>query len=174
MNITAADISLHGVSVANYATAFNYDAPSRTASIQLTGGNLIGADKLVLHINDTAKDLAGNALDGEWTNGVSNYGNTGNGTPGGDFNFRINVLPGDSRQDGQNLGQFDGVLGTDVIKVRNAQFLTTTDATYSPFDDVNGSGNVSGVDVVAVRNRQFTGLPAGNPVAPPASGASLG
>ena len=65
------------------------------------------------------------------------------------------------------------MLGTDVIKVRNAQFLTTTDATYSPFDDVNGSGNVSGVDVVAVRNRQFTGLPAGNPVAPPASGASL-
>ena len=173
MNITAADISLHGVSVANYATAFNYNAATRTASIQLTGGNFIGADKLVVHVNDTAKDLAGNALDGEWTNGVSTFANMGNGTPGGDFNFRVNVLPGDSRQDGQNLGQFDGVLGTDVIKVRNAQFLTTTDAAYSPFDDVNGSGNVSGVDVVAVRNRQFTGLPAGNPVAPPASGASL-
>jgi hypothetical protein len=98
----------------------------------------------------------------------------GNGTAGGDFNFRINVLPGDSRQDGQNLGAFDGVLGTDVIKVRNAQFLTTADGKYSPFDDVNGSGNVSGVDVVAVRNRQFTGLPVGNPVAPAGSGASLG
>jgi hypothetical protein len=60
-----------------------------------------------------------------------------------------------------------------VIKVRNAQFLTTLDAAYSPFDDVNGSGNVSGVDVVAVRNRQFTGLPVGSPVAPAGSGASL-
>jgi hypothetical protein len=173
MNIVAADISLNGVSVANYATAFNYNAATRTASIQLTGGNFIGADKLILHVNDTAKDLAGNALDGEWVNGVSNFGNMGNGIAGGDFNFRINVLPGDSRQDGQNLGAFDGVLGTDVIKVRNAQFLTTTDAAYSPFDDVNGSGNVSGVDVVAVRNRQFTGLPTGNPVAPAGSGASL-
>jgi hypothetical protein len=38
---------------------------------------------------------------------------------------------------------------------------------------VNGTGNVSGVDVVAVRNRQFTGLPAGSPVAPAASAASL-
>jgi hypothetical protein len=126
-----------------------------------------------LHVNDTAKDLDGNALDGEWVNGTSTFANMGNGIAGGDFNFRINVLPGDSRQDGQNLGAFDGVLGTDVIKVRNAQFLTTTDAAYSPFDDVNGSGNVSGVDVVAVRNRQFTGLPTGTPVAPAGSGASL-
>ena len=97
----------------------------------------------------------------------------GNGTAGGDFNFRLNVLPGDPARTARTLARFDGVLGTDVIKVRNAQFLTTTDATYSPFDDVNGSGNVSGVDVVAVRNRQFTGLPVGNPVAPPASGGSL-
>ena len=73
MNIVASDISLHGVTVPNYGTAFNYDAASRTARIQLTGGNFIGADKLVLHINDTAKDVAGNALDGEWTNGVSTY-----------------------------------------------------------------------------------------------------
>jgi hypothetical protein len=174
MNITAADISLHGVTVPNYPTLFNYNAGTRTASLQLTGGNLIGADKLVLHINDTAKDLAGNALDGEWNNGVSNFGNMGNGTAGGDFNFRINVLPGDARQDGHNLGAFDGVLGTDVIKVRNAQFLSTTDAAYSPFDDVNGNGMVQGTDVIAVRNRQFTGLPTGNPVAPAGSGASLG
>jgi hypothetical protein len=175
MMITAADMSLHGVSVANYATTFLYNAPTRTARIQLTGGAFIGADKLVLHVNDTAKSLDGRALDGEWVDGVSTYAaGMGTGVAGGDFNFRINVLPGDSRQDGQNLGQFDGVLGTDVIKVRNAQFLITTDPTYSPFDDVNGSGNVSGVDVVAVRNRQFTGLPPGSPVAPAGSGASLG
>jgi hypothetical protein len=172
MMITAADISLHGVTVPNYGAVFSYDAATFTAKLQLTGNNYINADKLVLHINDTAKDASGNALDGEWNNGVSSYP-AGNGTPGGDFNFRFNVLPGDAHQDGQNLGEFNGVLGTDVVKVRNAQFLTTLDAAYSPFDDVNGSGNVSGIDVVAVRNRQFTGLPTGNPVAPAASGASL-
>jgi protocatechuate 3,4-dioxygenase beta subunit len=168
--INAADVSLHGVSVANYGGTFSYDPVSFTGELLLP--NAINADKLVLHINDTVKDAAGNALDGEWTNGVSNYP-SGNNTAGADFNFRFNVLPGDANRNGTNTGTTDGVLGTDVIKVRNAQFLTTADSKYSVFDDVNGSGNVSGVDVVAVRNRQFTGLPAGNPVAPAGSGASL-
>jgi hypothetical protein len=168
--ISAADVSLHGVNIANYGGTFSYDSNTFTGELLLP--NTINADKLVLHINDTVKDAAGNALDGEWTNGSSLYP-SGNSTAGTDFNFRINVLPGDSNRNGTLTGTTDGVLGTDVIKVRNAQFLTTADPTYSPFDDVNGSGNVSGVDVVAVRNRQFTGLPTGNPVAPAGSGASL-
>jgi hypothetical protein len=172
MQITAADISLHGVNVANYSTLFSYDAASFTAKLQLTGNAKIGPDKLVVHVNDTAKDAAGNALDGEWNNGVSTYP-AGNGTAGGDFNFRFNVLPGDAHQDGHNLGEFNGVLGTDVAKVRNAQFTTTLDAAYSAFNDVNGSGNVSGTDVIATRNAQFTGLPTGNPVAPAGSGSAL-
>jgi hypothetical protein len=169
--INASDVSLHGVSVANYGGTFSYDPVTFTGELLLP--NVINADKLVLHINDTVKDGAGNALDGEWNNGVSLYP-SGNSTAGADFNFRFNVLPGDANRNGTLTGTNDGVLGTDVIKVRNNQFLTTADSKYSPFDDVNGSGNVSGVDVVAVRNRQFTGLPAGNPVAPAASGASLG
>jgi hypothetical protein len=158
------------VSVANYGGSFTYNAATFTATLLLPAH--IGADKLVLHVNDTVEDLTGNNLDGEWTNGVTNFP-SGNGTEGSDFNFRFNVLPGDSNRNGALTGPTDGVLGSDVIKVRNSQFLTTVDSKYSVFDDVNGSGNVSGVDVVAVRNRQFTGLPAGSPTAPAGLGASL-
>ena len=48
-------------------------------------------------------DLAGNVLDGEWNNpsSYSQVGSTdmfpsGNGSAGGDFAFRFDVLPGDS------------------------------------------------------------------------------
>jgi hypothetical protein len=168
--ISASDLSLHGVSVANYGGSFSYDPITFTATLLLPAP--IGADKLVLHVNDTVEDLTGNNLDGEWTNSASNFP-SGNGTEGADFNFRFNILPGDSNRNGTLTGPTDGVLGSDVIKVRNSQFLTVADSKYSVFDDVNGTGNISGVDVVAVRNRQFTGLPAGSPVAPAASAASL-
>ena len=56
--------------------------------------------------SDPIEDAAGNRLDGEWTNpantsdtGDSTYP-SGNGVPGGDFDFRFNVLPGDATQDG--------------------------------------------------------------------------
>jgi hypothetical protein len=163
-------ISLHGVNVANYGGTVSYNAATFTATLLLPTS--IGADKVVLHVNDTVEDTSGNNLDGEWTNGTSNFP-SGNGTEGADFNFRFNVLPGDATRNGTLTGPTDGVLGSDVIKVRNSQFLTTADSKYSVFDDMNGSGNVSGTDVIATRNRQFTGLPAGTPVAPAAAGASL-
>jgi hypothetical protein len=43
--------------------------------------------------------LIAKSLDGDWTNGTSNYP-SGNGTAGGDFNFVFNVLPGDGNGDG--------------------------------------------------------------------------
>lgn len=168
--IGAGNISLHGVNVANYGGTVTYNASTFTATLKLA--NPIAADKLILHVDDNVADTGGNKLDGEWTNGTSSYP-SGNGTAGADFNFRFNVLPGDSNRNGTLTGPTDGVLGSDVIKVRNHQFLTPADGAYSVFDDVNGSANISGVDVVAVRNRQFTGLPAGSPVAPAGSGASL-
>ena len=63
--------------------------------------------------------LSANALDGEWTNPVCwdppdppTGGDTypsGDGNPGGDFQFDINVLPSDSNQDGEV--DFHDVLG---------------------------------------------------------------
>ena len=53
---------------------------------------------------------AGNALDGEWTDGVSTYP-SGNGIAGGNFEFHFNVLGGDVNAD-------DKVDNSDMIQVR--------------------------------------------------------
>jgi len=160
VNVQASHLSLVGINTADYsallaAATFLFDAATLTATWELAGA--IPADKLLVMLPDDVRDLAGTALDGEWTTGLSTQ--SGNGAAGGDFHFRFNVLPGDANRSGT-------VLGDDVIAVRNAQFRAAGAAGYSPYLDVNGSGVVLGDDVVLVRNRQFTTLPTGEPASP--------
>ncbi|HBO45632.1 MAG TPA: hypothetical protein DD670_17235, partial [Planctomycetaceae bacterium] len=102
------DLELDGVNVAEYiCDDFAYDPGSFTATWTLVG--TIGTDRLILRLNadggSPIQDAAGNRLDGEWTNPPSttpppsNYP-SGNGTAGGDFIFKFNVLPGDANYDG--------------------------------------------------------------------------
>jgi hypothetical protein len=110
-------------------------------------------------------DANGNGLDGEWTNpapgdaGGADSFPSGDGNPGGDFAFRLNVLPGDVNRTGN-------IFGNDVTLTRNAQGSTPGDGIYSIFRDVNGSSTIFGNDVTLVRNRQGIELPTGEPVAP--------
>jgi len=146
------DLSLVGVNVPAYALRdFSYDANTSTATWTLT--DVIDADRLLIVLSDGVQDQTGNALDGDWTDGVSTYP-SGNGTAGGEFQFRFNVLPGD-------VNQNRSVFGDDVILTRNAQFTFPGDPGYSIFYDVDGSGSIFGNDVILVRNRQFTFLPSG-------------
>jgi len=147
-------LALRGVNTTEAGIAgFSYDPATFTAT--WTFGAALGVDKWMVHLFDLVEDAAGNALDGEWTTGDSALP-SGDGSAGGDFLFRFNVVPGDVNASGD-------VLGADVILVRNAQFRTTASANYDPKLDVNGSGSILGDDVVAVRNLQFTALPAGDP-----------
>jgi hypothetical protein len=167
------DLVVHGVNVASYGIAgFGYDAATFTATWTLTTAG-VANDKLLLELDaDTGTgvmDAAGNRLDGEWTNPVAPAvsGDTfpsGDGAAGGDFLFRLNVLPGDVNRSGGS------VLGSDVTLVRNAQNSTPGGAgsLYTIFKDVNGSGSILGSDVTLVRNRQGLSLPAGEPSVPPA------
>src|SRR5207237_5037033 len=109
-------------------------------------GLAIAADKLVLDLNGDGGGVAGTgasalaALDGEWTDNASSYP-SGNGTAGGDFRFRINVLACDTGRNGT-------VLADDFSAVKNKLFATVsspvagTDADYSPFHDLDGSGSI--------------------------------
>lgn len=161
VTVPAASLAIRGVNVPNYVVgAPTYNAVTMTATWQL--GSVVTADKLLLDLAATVTDGT-NALDGEWTTGADTYP-SGNGTAGGNFRFRMNVLPGDVNRSG---GEVDGA---DVIQVRNRQFTDTgTPGTppnlYTAFHDVNGNGLVDGQDVILVRNRQFTALPAGEPSA---------
>jgi len=139
-------------------SSFNYDPVSFTAT--WTFSTPLTADKWLLRVLDTVTDASGNPLDGDWTTG-SGAAISGDGSAGGDFTFRFNVLPGDVNRD-------NTVLGDDVIQTRNAQFRTTAAASYSAFHDFNGSGAILGDDVILVRNRQFTLLPTDEPSFPSA------
>lgn len=157
---TNADFSLVGINVADYAAVVNsvsYDPSTFKATINLSAP--IGADKLLLQINDSVTDLAGNSLDGEWIDTVSTE--SGNGEAGGDFHLRFDVLPG-------NVLNNDFVGALDVLQV-NANTLTFTGLPgYDPFNDLDGDGFVTSLDVLATNDRTVTFLPFGEP-APPAS-----
>ena len=141
---------LDGEGVAS-TTGFYYDPSTFTATWTIVGS--IGADKLLVELNDTIHDVSGNALDGEWQNSAL----SGNGAPGGDFELRVNVLPGDVNQSGS-------VFSDDVVRVRDNQFVFPGNPRYKNENDVNGSGSIFSDDVVAVRDRQFVFLPAGEPI----------
>ena len=157
VTVAQGDLSIHGVNVADYAIAgFSYNGGSHMATWTLSGP--VAADKLLLALSDDVTDIAGNALDGEWSDGTSTFP-SGDGSEGGDFAFRVNVLPGDPDQSGQ-------VRNADVIKVRLRGGTAPGDADYSVFHDVDGSGQIRNADVLKTRSRGGTALPAGEPEGP--------
>lgn len=159
VDVTGADLSLWGVATADYAAAlaggFSYDAATFTATWALPSS--LPAEKLRMILADRVADAAGNALDGDWTDGLSLQ--SGNGSAGGDFVYRLNILPGD-------VNRSAGVAINDAILVRNAQFTSPGNPAYSALLDVNGSGEINAQDVILVRDQQFTSLPIGEPPSP--------
>jgi hypothetical protein len=112
--IQQADLAVRGVTQATYATTdFSYDGATFTATWTLASN--VGRERLTL-------DLDGDAgtggvtdgtrlLDGEWADGADAFP-SGNGAAGGDFRFRVNVVPGDANGDGAvNVADL-GVLST--------------------------------------------------------------
>jgi hypothetical protein len=161
VNVELGHLNLFGVSTAEYAIDhFGYDPQTCTATWTLASA--VAADKLRLHLSDDVTDMFGNRLDGEWTDAVSTK--SGDGIPGGDFMYRLNVVPGDVNGDNR-------VRSADVILVRNAQFAEGGPG-YSIYRDVNGDGRIRSADVILVRNRQFSDLPGGDPQLPQGSWAA--
>ncbi len=168
VDVSEADLSLLGVNIPDYVAqvgwvpgSFTYDHTNFVATWTLK--QPIKADKLMIVLDGDpggVTDLSGNLLDGEWHDGTSNFP-SGDGSPGGDFTFRFNILPGDADRNGM-------VISNDVIKVRNSLGTVPGDAGYSIFFDANGDGMVISNDVVKVRNQLSMQLPAGEPALPEA------
>jgi hypothetical protein len=160
VNVARGSLTINGVNTPNYTISnFSYNATTFTATWTL--GSSTGADKLLLDLSSTGTNAVtaatgGVALDGRWRNGRSTFP-SGNNTPGTDFDFDLNVLPGDVIQSG------GPVTILDVIAVRDAQSASPASSGYSAFDDVDGSGSINILDIVDVRDRQLTSLPAGTP-----------
>jgi hypothetical protein len=157
VNVSQGDLSTQGINVSDYAFVSGPDgSATRTATWTLSAP--IAADKLLLVLSDDVTDTSGNRLDGEWTDGTSTFP-SGNGAEGGDFQLRLNVLPGD-------VNQSEKVTLADYVTVRSRNNAQPGEADYDVLFDVNGSGKITLADYVGVRSRKNDELPTGEPVAP--------
>ena len=163
--VTNDDLGVYGVATHEYTmdpAGFLYPDPDGpaglTATWKLTAPVPL-ADKLLLVLSsDSVTDVAGNALDGEWANGADAY-NSGDGAAGGDFAFRVNILPGDVNQSGGRVTALDWIL------TRARTNLRPGDVGYEPLYDSNGSGGMTALDWILARVRTNTQLPTGEPMA---------
>jgi uncharacterized repeat protein (TIGR03803 family) len=159
-NVTVGESALQlvGVNVASYSfSGFSYNSSTDTATWTLTAP--IGDDKLLIDLNGASVTNSGGIeLDGDWADGVSSYP-SGDGSPGSNFLFSFDVLPGDVNQSG-------AVNILDAAATLNTDGTSTTTAGYSIFMDVTGSGAINILDAVQVLDLAGTSLPAGTPMAP--------
>jgi hypothetical protein len=159
------DLLVRGTRGGDYPFAdFTYAGDTRTATWTL--GRAVRDDKLLLRlfagvggVTGTAP-AAAQALDGEWTGnaGVPDAFPSGDGAPGGNFQFRLDVLGGDVNAD-------RAVGAADLLQTRSRLAAA---AAYSIRHDLNGSGTVDATDVALVRRQWASVLPAAEPAAPAA------
>jgi MBG domain (YGX type)/Bacterial Ig-like domain (group 3)/Putative Ig domain/Dockerin type I domain len=101
-------------------------------------------------------DSEGDTLDGEWATSTSTLP-SGDGNPGGDFNFSFNVLPGD-------VNQTAPVDANDYNMVISRLGDTTGSTAYTPYFDVDGNGLINANDYNAVRAHLGSMLPSNSPL----------
>jgi fibronectin type 3 domain-containing protein len=142
---------------------FSYSSATRVASWAFHSP--LALNKYLFSIpSSTATNGLGASLDGEWTTGSSGYP-SGDGTTGGDFNFRFNILPGDVDQNGA-VNSLDGA----NVRLHFLQYANM--AGYNPLYDTLGKGEITGVDFLTVQGALFSTLPNTDPTpsAPQLSG----
>ena len=156
-------LKIRGVNTPNYTVGNNptYNAATNTATWSIAAGS-ISNDRVILDL-DVGKVTDASTtvhLDGEWTDG-SGASQSGDGSPGGDFQFRFNVLAGDFDLDGD-------VQNDDFLDLVRAMFSSTGEVSYSVEADANGSGKVTMLDLLIARRRIDSSLPGGVPNSPQA------
>ena len=168
VDVTEGDLALTGVNVPSYGfSAFSYDAVAHRATWTLSQ-NLV-RDKLLVDLDGSTAnavvDAVGNRLDGDWVNPTwsppsaptgGDAWPSGDGTAGGDFQFRINVLPGDINQ--------DGTVSVEDLAILAANYRKSLTGWAN--GDLNCDGVVDVSDLAVLAANYRLGLPVPEPVAP--------
>ena len=155
--IEAGDLRIPGVDQTQFTpTAFSYDAGTRTATWRLPSPVVNAKLRLFLDDGDVP------ALDGEWQNAsAAESFPSGDGTAGGDFDFRMNILTGDATGDGR-VNALDLAFGKQRLN-RTATNPGTGAGAYSVFADATGDGRINALDLAATKQRLGRNLPGGDP-----------
>ncbi len=175
VNVTSTSLTLWGLknSFAPTIAVFTpFDPVTMTASWKFSAP--FDADQYLLSLTDAVTDVAGNLLDGEWTNPFSRSTTStsvsefpsGNDTAGGDFNFVYTILPGDANRTntvngldffiyqqnpggpGRTFNQADYNGDGDTDSADNALWQANNGNNFTElfFADYNGNGIVDGDD----------------------------
>jgi len=145
--ITQDSLRVLGLTRANLPTVadFNYNDVTDTATWRFENWTIYG-DNYLISLTDAVTDVYDNPLDGEWVNPesidtinslVSEFP-SGDGTPGGNFDFIMTLLPGDANLDGVVNGFDVNILAGHFGEMLNQLFVDA---------DFNGDGAVTGFDV---------------------------
>ncbi len=159
VQVAAGDLSVSGTNVTAYAFSdFSYDPNTFTATWTLS--QTLAKDKILLNLDangmNPVHNSEGQALDGAWINGTSSFP-SGNGTAGNEFQFRVNVLPGDI--DGNALVN---IVDAAAVLLKNGK--NAGDAAYNFRYDIDGSGSITRDDFNQIYYSLFGNmLPSGNP-----------
>ncbi len=159
VDVEAADLAVSGLNQSWYEIEdFTYDSSTYTAV--WTMKESFSADKLLLDLDANGLDPVvdtdeANVLDGEWTNGTSNYP-SGNGVAGGDFEFRLNIVPGDADAS-------TGVATADMTMISALVGIDTSSASYNLRCDLDGDGLIEQADADAAQTLIGSGLASGDP-----------
>jgi hypothetical protein len=160
VHVKAGDLSVSGTNTTAYAFSdFSYESSSWTATWTLASN--LTKDKILLDLDGDGMTPVHNAegqlLDGAWIDGTSSFP-SGDGNPGTDFQFRVNILPADT--DKSNL-----VTNSDstAVGLRIGKSIGVTGYLYNY--DLDGSGTITYSDYsfayAHVGNTLPTGSPAG-------------
>ncbi len=157
VTVTESDLQVVGVNNASYSfSGFSYNATTFTATWTLASP--LPDDKVMLELDgsdSSGVNAGGLLLDGAWTNGVSTYP-SGNGAAGSNFDFEIDVLPGDVDGSG-------GVNFGDYLKVNSQVGYTTTTSGYNFRYDLLGQGTITSADTKAILALLGDTSPSANP-----------
>jgi S-formylglutathione hydrolase FrmB len=107
-----------------------------------TFSSFLPSGKYLASLTETVTDTLGFALDGEWMDGVSTT--SGNGIPGGNFTYRINVLHGD-------FNASNSVSLIDYAMVKRGSGRSVGDDGFDYRLDMDGSSSVGLIDIALAK-----------------------
>ena len=115
-SFTSSNVAIVGSHNADYMpqVSLSYDPVANVGTLHFP--QPLASDSMILALSGQMLSSSGVALDGEWTDGASSQ--SGDGIPGGQFNFRIHVHPGDVDNSGTvtfaDISAVRAVVGTTV------------------------------------------------------------
>ena len=159
VDVVSGDLQLlgapEGAAVPSVAS-FDYNATSFVATWRFA--TALPMNRYLVYLGDgSVADLGGLGLDGDWTDGVSTV--SGDGTEGGEFAFRMNVVPGD-------VDNTEGVVFAEVGQMRLKIGRTTASGDYNYRQDLDGSGGMTFSEVAQARLRVGSSISGYTPPSP--------